>query len=94
MLRVVVIEDEHTPGAKAPFSFLVDRPKAEALGYLDAKHSNTTLKANVKGRNKSKAKAEKKQKQTQILRLRRRMTTKNKDKATTTTTETTRRFSK
>jgi hypothetical protein len=28
---------EHTPGAKAPFLSLIERPKAKALGYLDAK---------------------------------------------------------
>jgi hypothetical protein len=30
-------EGRHTPGAKAPFSLESERPKAKALGYLDAK---------------------------------------------------------
>ena len=35
----------HTPGAKAPFkTFVAERPKAEALGYLDAR-SQPLLKA-------------------------------------------------
>jgi hypothetical protein len=37
-------EGRHTPGAKAPFSLESERPKAKALGYLDAK---ATAKANA-----------------------------------------------
>jgi hypothetical protein len=29
----------HTPGANAPFSWIGERPKAKALGYLDAEVS-------------------------------------------------------
>ncbi|RSL15991.1 hypothetical protein EDE15_1497 [Edaphobacter aggregans] len=32
----------HTPGAKAPFLARGERPKAEALGYLDATATTTT----------------------------------------------------
>jgi len=33
----------HTPGAKAPFSSRLERPKAEALGYLEASLWNDNL---------------------------------------------------
>jgi hypothetical protein len=37
----------HTPGAEAPFtSAEVERPKAEALGYLEAK---ATAKGKIRG---------------------------------------------
>jgi hypothetical protein len=48
-----------------------ERPKAEALGYLEAK-----AKAKAKAK---KQKQKRRQKQKQVLRLRRRMTTKNSD---------------
>jgi hypothetical protein len=34
---------KHTPGAEAPFLRFVERPKAKALGYLEAKHRSLTL---------------------------------------------------
>ena len=39
----------HTPGAKAPFSILrFERPKAEALGYLEATtNANVSMAANA-----------------------------------------------
>jgi len=33
----------HTPGAKAPLSCWVERPKAKALGYLEAKATTKTF---------------------------------------------------
>jgi hypothetical protein len=46
---------EHTPGAKALSVRLFERPKAKALGYLDAKATATaTAKATIKDNNNSK----------------------------------------
>ena len=47
----------HTPGAEAPFCLLAERPKAEALGYLEAT-ATATAKAKATATAKAKATAE------------------------------------
>ncbi len=50
------IDRKHTPGAKARFVSWEARPKAEALGYLEAK-ARTIAKASAKAKATASAKA-------------------------------------
>ena len=50
-------KEKHTPGAEAPHSCELERPKAEALGYLYAKN-NRKGKGKDKGKSKAKTKAD------------------------------------